>query len=82
MRMRFKSGTTPNQNNSNTIARFTPSGAASVFASTGLSNPHDLAFDSSGNLYAANYTNSTIERFTPGGVGSVFASTGLTLKQA
>ena len=62
--------------NNNTIARFTPGGAASVFASTGLSRPTGLAFDASGNLYAANGDN-TIERFTPGGVASVFASTGL-----
>jgi DNA-binding beta-propeller fold protein YncE len=33
-----------------------------------------LAFDSAGNLYAANYSANTIERFTPGGVASVFAA--------
>jgi hypothetical protein len=37
-----------------------------------------LAFDSAGNLYAANGNNNTIEEFTPGGVGSVFANTGLS----
>jgi hypothetical protein len=36
-----------------------------------------LAFDSSGNLYAANLNNNTIEKFTPGGVDSVFANTGM-----
>jgi hypothetical protein len=36
-----------------------------------------LAFDSAGNLYAANFGNNTIEKFTSGGVGTVFASTGL-----
>ena len=36
--------------------------AASVatFASTNLNSPYGLAFDSSGNLYAANYGNSTL----------------------
>jgi DNA-binding beta-propeller fold protein YncE len=46
-----------------------------VFASTGF--PYGLAFDSAGNLFAANLLDNTIEKFTPGGVGSVFASTGL-----
>ena len=48
-----------------------------MFASTGLSSPVGLAFDASGNLYAANYHTSTIEQFTPGGTASVFANTGL-----
>ena len=61
----------------NTIEKFTPGGVSSVFASSGLSNPYGIAFDSAGNLYASNYSNATIEKFTPGGVGSVFASTGL-----
>ena len=64
-------------NANNTIVRFTPGGAASVFASTGLNQLNGLAFDAGGNLYAANAGNNTIERFTPGGVGSVFASSGL-----
>ena len=37
-----------------------------------------LAFDSAGNLYAANRGNNTIEKFTPGGTASVFARTGLS----
>jgi MYXO-CTERM domain-containing protein len=61
----------------NTIQSFTPGSVASTFASTGLSNPTGLAFDGSGNLYAANFGNNTIEEFTPGGVASTFASTGL-----
>ena len=48
-----------------------------MFASTGLNNPIGLAFDGSGNLYAANANSGTIERFTPGGAASVFANTGL-----
>jgi sugar lactone lactonase YvrE len=46
-----------------------------TFATTGLSNPTALAFDSAGNLYVANFNSNTIEKFTPGGVGSVFAGT-------
>ncbi len=57
--------------------KITPGGVITVFANTGLSNPHGLAFDSAGNLYVANFGDNTIEKFTPGGVGSVFASTGL-----
>jgi len=49
-----------------------------VFASTGANRPVGLAFDASGNLYAAIRGNNTIEEFTPGGVSSIFASTGLS----
>ena len=44
--------------------------AASVatFASTNLNAPFGLAFDSSGNLYAANVGNSTISKFNSAGV--------------
>ena len=62
-----------------TISKFTPGGVGSVFASSGLSFPYGLAFDSAGNLYAAIDTpTNTIEMFTPGGAGSVFVSTGVT----
>src|SRR5205085_383308 len=47
-----------------------------VFAIVGLSNPIGLAFDNSGNLYAANGGNNTIEKFAPNGTGSLFANTG------
>ena len=43
-----------------------------------MSVPTGLAFDSAGNLYAANNTSNTIEMFTPGGVPSTFATTGLS----
>ncbi len=59
----------------NSIQEFTPGGMVSTFATTGLNGPNGLAFDSSGNLYAANKGDNTIERFTPDGVGSVFATT-------
>ena len=68
--------------NNGTIEKFTPGGVGSVFASSGLSDPYGLAFDSAGNLYVANALNSTIEKFaSTGGVlsstGSVFADSGL-----
>jgi DNA-binding beta-propeller fold protein YncE len=46
-----------------------------------LSGPVGLAFDSQGNLYAANQNNNTIEKFGTNGVGSVFASSGLASPQ-
>ena len=61
----------------NTIEKFTPGGAGSVFASLGLSGPWGLAFGGGGDLYVANFGNDTIVEFTPAGVGSIFASTGL-----
>ena len=61
----------------NSIEKFNSSGVGTVFASTGLAYPFGLAFDSTGNLYAANKSSDTIEKFTPGGTGSLFASTGL-----
>lgn len=48
-----------------------------MFASSGLYNPEGLAFDSAGNLYAANSITDTVEKFTPGGTGSTFAGSGL-----
>lgn len=70
----------------NTITRIdSVTGAESTFASTFLSNPHGMAFDTGGNLYVANtgdhFTtsnpyNATIARFTTGGVGSIFEPAG------
>ena len=51
----------------NTIEKFTPGGSGSVFASSGLSNPVGLAFDSAGILYAANFGNNTIREFSSSG---------------
>ena len=53
--------------------KFTPSGSGSVFASTGLTAPHALAFDLTGNLFVANTFSASIQKFTPDGVGTVFA---------
>jgi uncharacterized repeat protein (TIGR03803 family) len=63
-------------NDGTTIAKLTPGGVASVFA-TGLSLPVGLAFDGTGDLYVSNIGNNTIMKFTPDGVGSLFAGTGL-----
>ena len=64
----------------NEIDEFTPGGVKSVFATAGLNCPIGLAFDSAGDLYAANNTDGTIEKFTPDGHGTVFA-TGLALPE-
>jgi DNA-binding beta-propeller fold protein YncE len=61
-------------NGNNTVDVINPSGQASVFASTGLSGPGGLAFDSSGNLYVGNFNNNTIEKFNPTGQGTLFAN--------
>src|SRR5689334_4271376 len=48
--------------NENTIEVFSPNGLdLGVFASTGLNLALGLAFDRSGNLYAANFAGNTIE---------------------
>jgi DNA-binding beta-propeller fold protein YncE len=55
-----------------TIEKFDSSGNRSTFAS-GLYSM-GLAFDSSGNLYAAEYDYGTIEKFDSSGNRSIFAS--------
>jgi len=45
-----------------------------TFAFVGLALPAGLAFDGSGNLYAANQGNGMISEITPGGVVTTFAS--------
>ncbi len=61
--------------NPNRIEKFAPDGTdLGVFASTGLNFAMALAFDSSGNLYAANFGSNTIEEFAPDGTDlGVFA---------
>jgi DNA-binding beta-propeller fold protein YncE len=46
----------------------TTGGASTPFSSAGLSGPYGLAFDASGDLYAANYTSSTIQRLDGSGL--------------
>ena len=61
--------------NNNTIVSYDTTGNDSMtiaatmttFASTNLSAPRGLAFDTSGNLYAANYGNSSISKFNSSG---------------
>jgi sugar lactone lactonase YvrE len=60
-----------------TIEKYASNGSRSVFASSGLTAPHGVAFDSAGNLFAANYADGSIEKLTPAAVGSVFSSAGL-----
>ena len=61
--------------NSSTIFKFVPGISRSIFA-TNFVNGFDLAFDSAGNLYAADPGNQTIYKFTPNGTGTVFAGPG------
>ncbi|HEU6449499.1 MAG TPA: YHYH protein [Verrucomicrobiae bacterium] len=58
------------------IEKLDTNNVGSVFASTG-NGPTGVAFDTAGNLYAANYSDGTIEKFDANGVGTIFAS-GLT----
>ena len=62
--------------NSNVIRKFGPNGVdLGVFASTGINNAMGLAFDSKGNLYAANFGGNTVEKFAPDGTDlGIFAN--------
>jgi hypothetical protein len=55
-----------------TIFKFTPGGTSSIFG-TLPGQTFGLAFDSAGNLFAADASDQTIFKFTPGGTRSVFA---------
>src|SRR5262249_28180063 len=67
-----------NQSN-NTVREFGPTGTdLGTFASTGLSQPTDLAFDASGNLYVTNLNQDSIRKFGPTGTDlGYFATNGL-----
>ena len=71
------------------IRKITPSGVVSTFAGSGspgfangtgtsasFYSPIGLAFDASGNLYVADYSNHRIRVISPAGVVSTFAGTG------
>jgi autotransporter-associated beta strand protein len=63
----------------NEIFRFTPQGAASVFASTGLDNPSGMAFGPSGDLYVANSYANNVTYYSPSGQYlGVFSSVGFS----
>ena len=55
------------------IYTFTSTGVQNSFAS-GLGQPISLAFDSSGNLFEAEFDTGQIRKFTPGGIQTIFAS--------
>jgi hypothetical protein len=57
---------------SDSIEKFNSSGVGTVFASSGVSSPTGMAFDSGGNLFVAGQ-NGIIEKFNSSGVGTVFA---------
>jgi DNA-binding beta-propeller fold protein YncE len=66
---------------SDTILKFTPSGAESTCA-TGLTNPRGLAFDSSGNLFVAESNpDGDILKFSTCGGTPTFFATGLNRPQ-
>jgi prepilin-type processing-associated H-X9-DG protein len=53
----------------------TPAVVTSTFVNGGgLSGANDIAFDTGGNLYVANYSAGNILKVTPGGASSIFAS--------
>jgi len=66
----FVTGGAPNF--TTTIFKFTPGGTRSVFG-TLAGQVLGLAFDSAGNLFAADASDQTIVKFTPGGASSIFA---------
>ena len=60
----------------NTIKAFASDGSATTFANTGLDAAQGLAFDTAGNLFAANYYDSNIVKFSSSGSYlGVFANT-------
>src|SRR5215472_12707131 len=68
----FVANTADNGLGAGYISKIAPNGTQSTFAS-GI-NPHSLAFNSAGDLFAADYNSGNIYEFTPGGVRSTFAS--------
>jgi hypothetical protein len=63
----------PPSNPPSTIYKVTPDGAVTIFGNNpGFS--HGLAFDSAGNLFAADLGDQTIFKYTPAGVQSVFVT--------
>jgi glucose/arabinose dehydrogenase len=59
--------------NSGYIDEITPNGVVSTFAS-GLEDPYALAFNSSGDLFAADFNTGYIYEYAPNGARSIFAS--------
>ncbi len=76
--------------NNNMIRKITPGGVVTTFAGStssgssdgtgtaaSFSNPHDVAVDSSGNVYVADTYNNLIRKITPGGVVTTLAGGGV-----
>jgi hypothetical protein len=60
--------------NGGTIYEFTPSGVRSTFGSPGMApDSVNLAFDSAGNLYVADFNSYSVYKFAPDGTESSFA---------
>ena len=51
----------------NQVAEYNPSGTTLDTLTSGITYPQGMAFDSSGNLYVANYNYGTVWQFGPGG---------------
>ena len=59
----------------NTVASYDTTGnngtvisaSKAIFTSTNISNPWGLSFNSSGNLYAANFNDNTVSMYNPAG---------------
>jgi sugar lactone lactonase YvrE len=60
-----------------TIWKYNSPGVGTVFASSGLSYPIGLTFDSAGNLCVANWNGNSIWKYNSSGAGTAFASSGL-----
>jgi hypothetical protein len=61
---------------STNIVKVAPNGTISPFASSGLSLPVGMAFDSGGDLFVANVNSREIHRYTPDGTDQLFATLG------
>ena len=62
-----------------TVSEFAPGSTTPTATLTGLNDPDALAFDSSGNLYVANYGgNGTVSEFAPGSTTPTATLTGLS----
>ncbi len=57
----------------NTITRYSPTGAGTAFANTGIAYPQGITFDSAGNLYVAEYNANKIGRYASDGTRTEFA---------
>jgi sugar lactone lactonase YvrE len=59
------------------IREFNPDGSSFIFASSGLSGPNGLAFNSAGSLFVANVGNNTVVSFDSSGNPTLFSNSGL-----